>query len=46
MDGGRWAEFLAHALLLWLILLPYLGLKHLAEVMGPEAFRRALKGQR
>jgi hypothetical protein len=46
MDGGRWAEFLAHALLLWLILLPYLGLKHLAEVMGPEAFRRALRGQR
>ena len=45
LAGGRWAEFLAYCLLLWLILLPYLGLKHLAEVIGPEAFRRALRGE-
>lgn len=46
VDGGRWAELLAYCLLLWLILLPYLGLKHMAEVMGPEAFRRTLRGGR
>jgi hypothetical protein len=46
VDGGRWAEFLAYCLLLWLILLPYLGLKHLAKVMGADAFHRALRGQR
>ena len=45
VDGGRWAEFLAHCLLLWMILLPYLTLKHMAEVMGPEAFRRVIRGQ-
>ena len=44
--GGRWAEFLAHCLLIWLFLMPYLAFKHLAELLGPEAFRRALRGER
>ncbi|WP_237217069.1 hypothetical protein [Falsiroseomonas oryziterrae] len=46
VDGGRWAEFLAYCLLLWLILLPYLGLKHLAKTLGPDAFREVLRGRR
>jgi hypothetical protein len=46
LDGGRWAEFPAYCLLLLPILLPYLGLKHLAAVMGPDACHRALRGQR
>ncbi|PWS34121.1 hypothetical protein DFH01_26185 [Falsiroseomonas bella] len=44
--GGRWAEFLAYCLLVWLFLIPYLGLKHLSELLGPEAFGRALRGER
>lgn len=43
--GGRWAEFLAYCLLIWLFLMPYLGFKHLAELLGPEAFRRVLRGE-
>jgi hypothetical protein len=43
--GGRWAEFLAYCLLIWLFLMPYLALKHLSQLLGPEAFHRALRGQ-
>jgi hypothetical protein len=43
--GGRWAEFLAYCLLIWLFLMPYLALKHLAEILGPAAFRAALRGE-
>jgi hypothetical protein len=46
VDGGRWAEFLATCLLLWLILMPYLALKHIAQLLGPEGFRRVWRGQR
>jgi hypothetical protein len=43
--GGRWAEFLAYCLLIWLFLMPYLAFKHLAELLGPDALGRVLRGE-
>jgi hypothetical protein len=44
--GGRWREVAASCLLLWLILLPYLGFKALAEALGADRMRELLLGRR
>ena len=45
VTGRQW-EIAASCLLLWLVLLPYLGLQHLRAAMGTEEWRRLLLGRR
>jgi hypothetical protein len=43
---GRWLEIAATCLLLWLILLPYFGLRLFGEALGQGELRRLLFGKR
>jgi hypothetical protein len=43
---GRWLEIAATCLLLWLILLPYFGLRLIGEALGKGELRRMLFGKR
>jgi hypothetical protein len=40
--GGTWAQIAATCLLLWLILLPYFGLRQIGRVLGEGRLRRML----
>jgi hypothetical protein len=42
---GRWMEIAATCVLLWLILLPYLGFRRVREGLGDERLRRVLFGK-
>jgi len=44
--AGRMREVIASAILLWLVLLPYLGIQHIARQLGTEAWRALLSGAR
>lgn len=46
LAAGRTWEILASCLLLWLVLMPYLGLRHIARHLGDEQWRRLLAGER
>lgn len=44
--AGRVTELAASALILWMVLLPYLAFRGLGEVMGEDALKRLLFGPR
>lgn len=46
LAGGRWPELAASALLMWLVLIPYLAFQHLYRALGSERTRRLLLGDR
>jgi hypothetical protein len=44
--SGRAWEVMASSVLLWLVLMPYLGLQHIAARLGDTQWRRILAGDR
>jgi hypothetical protein len=44
--SGRAWEVMASTVLLWLVLMPYLGLQHIAARLGDEQWRRIVAGER
>ena len=44
-DLGGWLQILAVALLLWLIMLPYLGFIRLRETLGEDSLRQMVMGR-
>lgn len=45
-DLGGWLQIFAVTLLLWLVMLPYLGMIRLSEMMGKEQLRQLILGER